>query len=136
LDALVGTWSAEQYDAKVEVTGRWIAEKSFLERVVTVHQGDVVTLTSTEIVGWDPVRGQIVSWTFQSGGGFAGGHWQSQENGWVIETAGRTADGIATTAINVLGRGADGALVWQSIERTKGNMSLPDAPEVVLNRKK
>ena len=136
LEPLVGTWTAEEFDASVEVTGRWIAEKSYLERTVTVKQDGVVTQTSTEIVGWYPLRGQIVSWTFQSGGGFAGGHWTGQENGWVIETDGTTADGVPTTAINVLGLGADGALVWQSIERTKGGVDLPDTPEIVLRPKK
>jgi hypothetical protein len=134
LEWLVGSWSAEENGTTMEAVCRWVAEKSFLERTYSVKRSGDVISSGVQIIGWDPGRERIQSWTFTSDGGQAVGIWTPRENGWAIETSGTLADGTATSAINACTRIDDDAFSWQSVERSAGGVELPDTEEVVLRR--
>lgn len=134
LDWLVGSWSAEENSAKMDVDCRWIADKHFLERTYSVKRGDQVFSSGTQIIGWNPQSQQIQSWTFTSDGGHALGTWEPRKDGWTVEMAGIMADGTPTLAVNIITRLDDGALSWQSVERSAGGVKIPDAEEVLLKR--
>jgi uncharacterized protein (TIGR02246 family) len=135
LGFLVGTWSAVNHDAHVEISCRWIANKNFLERTYSVRDGGHQVSSATQIIGWDPITQQITSWLFGSDGGHSIGTWTHHDTGWTIETTGVLMDGTLTRAVNVLSRVDDNALAWQSVNRMKGDVPLPDMAEMVLKRK-
>jgi hypothetical protein len=56
------------------------------------------------------------------------------ENGWVIESRGVTADGMLTSANNVITKIDKNGCRWQSVNRTVNGAELPDALEVVSRR--
>ena len=63
----------------------------------------------TEILGWDPERGQIRSWLFNSQGRFAEGTWERHGDSWTVRLEGQGADrGISSTL--VLERNSGGRL--------------------------
>ena len=74
------------------------------------------------------------SWDFSPGGGHAVGVWTPTEDGWMSEIRGYSSDGTPTTSVNLLKRLDDNAYVWQSIQRTAGDVALPDTNEVILKR--
>jgi uncharacterized protein (TIGR02246 family) len=135
LGFLVGTWSAENHGAHVEVTCRWIANKNFLERTTSVREGGHQVSSATQIIGWDPIADQIRSWLFTSDGGHSTGTWTPHDSGWTIETIGVLMDGTLTGAVNVLSRLDDNAVAWRSVNRMKGDIRFPDMEEIVLKRR-
>jgi catalase (peroxidase I) len=85
------------------------------------------------MIGWNPQEGRIQSWTFSSDGGHA------VLLGPLRIMAGRlkcgiTIDGTPTSSVNFFVRLDDNAYAWQSVQRTKGGVTLPDTDEVVLKR--
>ncbi len=132
LEWLVGRWSAEHAGARVTLVSQWIAERQYLQRRFKTTRGDEVLATSTEIVGWCPIRGQVVSWTFASDGGRAHGLWVPIDKRWVVEAAGVTVDGSPTMAVNVWNPLEGGAIGWRSTGRMFGNVAQRDARDVVF----
>ncbi|MBN2580945.1 MAG: SgcJ/EcaC family oxidoreductase [Pirellulales bacterium] len=135
LDFLVGTWKAENHDVKVELTGRWIVEKNFIELSYTVVKEGHSIASAKQIIGWDPRTENVTSWTFSSEGGHAVGTWTPCKAGWIIEASGVTSDRTPTHAVNVLTTGSKDTLTWKSQGRSKGGLLLPDLEEVVFHRK-
>lgn len=88
----------------------------------------------TQIIGRDPVTGQIVSWFFSADGGYGTGMWQKDGSRWLIQTRGITADGTPTAATNMLYRADKDVASWQSFNRLRGDTPLPDVKEVVIER--
>jgi uncharacterized protein (TIGR02246 family) len=131
---LVGSWSVEEMGANLEVTCRWIADGSFLERAFSVKRGDQVVDSGKQIIGWNPQAQQIQSWTFASDGGLAVGVWNPLPEGWAIETTGMLPDGTPTRAVNLFTRLDNNACTWQSVERSAGDVALADTEEVLIKR--
>ena len=133
---LVGNWELKADGAQVASRIRWIANKSFLQRDFSVHRDGLLASSGTQIVGWDARSRQVVSWTFDSSGGYGTGTWTAAANGWQIESAGVTAEGVPTSSKDHLIRvpGEDNVFGWRSVDRKLGETKLPDTREVVLDR--
>ena len=134
LDWLVGSWRADQNGARMDVTFRWIANRSFLERTYVVEQGGRITVSGVQLIGQDPSSRELQSWNFTSDAGFAVGNWIARPDGWAIVTRGKLPDGTTTGAVNYLTRLDENTLSWQSRERKAGEVSLPDTDAVQLAR--
>ncbi len=112
LEWLVGTWSATNENARVEVKVRWIENDHFLARSHTAVESGKVTSGGLEIIGVDPFTGRITSWTFNNDGSHARGIWSPHENGWVVESVGAMTDGTPATATYLLSRKDGATLLW------------------------
>ncbi|HTU24042.1 MAG TPA: DUF4440 domain-containing protein, partial [Pirellulales bacterium] len=134
LDWLVGSWRSEQHGTLMEVTYRWVANHSFLERTYAVRQGGRTTASGVQLIGQEPGSHDLQSWSFTSDAGYAVGTWIPQETGWAIATRGKSPDGTTTAAVNYLTRLDRDTLTWQSRERRAGGVSLPDTAEIRLMR--
>ncbi len=131
---MVGKWSAGKGAAAVTLDCDWMSNKHFL-RVQTTMSGKDGDLTGgTQIIGRNPATGQLVSWFFNADGGFGSGTWQKKDASWVIRTVSITADGIPTKATNAIHMADKNVISWQSFNRHRGNTTLPDIKEVVLER--
>jgi uncharacterized protein (TIGR02246 family) len=133
---LVGEWESKSNDVTAHSQTRWIANKSFLQRNFSVHRGGMLVSSGTQIIGWDPRSSRVVSWTFDSSGGHGTAAWSSTSDGWGLDSAGVTADGVPTSCKDFLIRvpGDDNVFGWRSSDRKLGETSLPDVPEVVFDR--
>ncbi len=131
---LIGTWKGEEHGVSSESVCRWIADGHFLERSFTNTGYDGSTSSGVQVIGWNPLQGNVQSWDFSPDGGHAVGNWVPSDSGWIAEMRGMTGDGMVTSSVNVLRRLDDNAFVWQSFQRRAGGVSLPDTDEVVLKR--
>lgn len=135
LEWMIGSWNAEEHGMKTEVTCRWVANKSFIERSYSVTSpGGHVTSSGVQMIGWNPNEERFQSWTFASDGGYALGAWSSRENGWAIVTQGTMATGAPMSAVTLFTRLDDNGFSWQSVSRTAAGTALPDLDEIVLKR--
>jgi uncharacterized protein (TIGR02246 family) len=131
---LVGKWSASNDKTKITLSCDWIVNKHFLRIEVAGKGAGSEIPGGMQIVGRDPMSGQVVSWFFSADGGHGTGVWQKAGSRWLIQTAGTAADGSPTTASNMLYAADKNVLSWQSINRRRGDTPLPDVKEVVIER--
>lgn len=134
LDWLVGTWTAQGENRTVEVRCQWIAGKRFLQRTYTARDKEQELSSGMQIIGVDPVSGQVVSWSFDSQGGHGTGQWTPRDRGWRIQSAGILPDGARSASVEFLLRVDDTTLSWQSVQRVMRDQRLPDTAEILLKR--
>jgi uncharacterized protein (TIGR02246 family) len=134
LEWMVGKWSAGKETAKATLDCEWMNEKHFLRVKVSMSGKNGELPGGTQIIGRDPATGQIVSWFFNADGGYGSGTWQKDGSRWMIRTTGITADGTPTMATNVIYLADKNVASWQSFNRFRGDIALPDLKEVVLER--
>jgi uncharacterized protein (TIGR02246 family) len=135
LQWLIGAWDAEENGVKTRAVCRWLGDKSFVERSYNTTNLDGVESSGVQIIGWNAQRGYVQSWNFSPDGSHAIGIWSPVENGWRADVSGVTADGTATSAVNLLRRLDNNAYMWQSTRRFLGDIALPDTDEVVIRRR-
>ena len=71
-------------------------------------EGESGSREITEIIGWDPVRQGIRSWSFTSDGGFAEGSWTFDNDHFDVMLDGTTAEGeIVTGRMMITSLGPD-----------------------------
>jgi uncharacterized protein (TIGR02246 family) len=131
LQWMVGDWKGDKEG--IDVSVRWALNQAFLLQEYKVKQGDS-GIHVKQLVGFDPLTGQIKSWTFDSLGGYGEGLWTREGNSWVIQTAGVLPEGQTGTAVNVIRRVDDNHAVFQAKSREVGGQPIADS-EVKLMRK-
>jgi uncharacterized protein (TIGR02246 family) len=125
LEWMIGEWDDTNLEADVHLTCRWAEDKSFLLQKYTVKQKEK-SFSLAQWIGWDPVRGQIRSWFFDSQGGFGEGTWTRDGNQWAVEIAGVVPDGETGTSRNLWRFVDDNNFVWQAKDREVNGRPLAD----------
>jgi uncharacterized protein (TIGR02246 family) len=125
LEWMIGEWDDTNLEAEVHLSCRWADNKCFLLQQYTVKEKDK-SFSLNQRIGWDPVRGQIRSWFFDSLGGFGEGSWTREGNQWVAEIAGVVADGDTGISRNIWRFVDDNSFVWQAKDRTVDDRPLAD----------
>ena len=113
LEWLVGSWAEKDGETSISSTFDWARGGNFLTRNVTVKNGDEVTLEGFQIIGWDPAREHIRSWTFDGAGGFSEGVWTRSGNCWLVRDIGTTSDGSGQTADQTIKKVSDNQFTWE-----------------------
>jgi uncharacterized protein (TIGR02246 family) len=131
---LVGDWVDENESATVRTHCDWAKNKHFLTSNFSVRVGDELDLEGTQVIGWDPVAGQIRSWVFDSDGGFGEGRWQRVGDEWIVETNTTMSDGSQGSAKNVYTPVDDNSYRWKSVDRAVDEEQQPDIDEVTIRR--
>lgn len=132
---LVGDWKADLGGGKTyKLTCEWLPGENFLSRKFSVEQNGQAISSGRQVIGFDPVVGQIVSWTFGSDGGFGHEIWTEQQGSWRISASSVLPDGATSLATNNLTKVNDNAFTWQSVERSLNDQLLPDTAEVRVER--
>ena len=134
LEWVIGDWRPEAKELPLRVHFEWMAQRNFIKNTYTVTKAGEPTLTGGQIIGWDPKRGQIVSWHFDAQGGFGHDVWTRDGSKWVIAATGTLRDGSDSTAINIVTPIDANSFTWQSIKRTLSGLPLPDTPPTKLVR--
>jgi len=126
LDWLVGSWVAEAGSNRIEFDCRFTKNNAFMVRSFRVHENEDVKTSGMQIVGWDPQRNSIRSWTFDSDGGFADASWTQIDNTWVVRSSATVPDGQLGTAILKITPGEDGRFVMAGTNRIVGGVMEDD----------
>ncbi|MDR3634760.1 MAG: SgcJ/EcaC family oxidoreductase [Isosphaeraceae bacterium] len=135
LEWLVGEWINESQDAVVQTTCRWADNGAFLTREFTMKTHGQPVLSGSQRIGWDPGRHQFRTWIFDTEGGFGEGYWTRNGDEWVIKVEGVRQDGRHASVTNILKRLGKDRASWKSVDRTLGNVALPEVDEFTLVRK-
>jgi len=124
-----GRWESVTGRQDVSTHAFWTAGGGFLVRSHTM-QAATGDREITEIIGWDPVRQGIRSWSFTSDGGFAEGSWTLDDDHFDVMLDGTTADGAIVTGRLTITRLGPDDLVTE-MEGTAIAELLPPTGEMV-----
>lgn len=132
---MVGSWEAELPDGKTyRLDCEWVLDDQFLRRQFSVNQGDTRLSAGTQVVGWDPLTEQVVSWTFDSTGGIGREQWSDHGSSWQISAASTMPNGSTSLSMNVMVKLNDDAFTWKSVDRSLNGQPLRDTNEVRVHR--
>lgn len=104
-----GRWESVGQQRQASTHAFWTAGGGFLVRSHTLHTAEG-NREITEIIGWDPVRQGIRSWSFTSDGGFAEGSWSMDDGRCDVMLDGTRPDGQIVTGRMVITRVGDDEL--------------------------
>jgi uncharacterized protein (TIGR02246 family) len=135
LEWLIGSWVARRDDGEVQTTYEWMWNQSFIRVQFTIRQKDR-TLTGFQMIGLDAVSGILHSWTFESEGGFGEATWSRDGKKWVLDSAGRLADGSILAATIILTPLDPDSFTWQAVKRSVDGEEEEDLPPVKVTRVK
>jgi uncharacterized protein (TIGR02246 family) len=131
---LVGDWIDESPEGRTTIAFRWSDDGNFLLGDYEITGADGTASRSTQRIGWDPVGGQLRSWTFDSDGGFSVGEWNAVEEGWAVKSEATMPDGTTGSAtMTIAPRDADHFVV-RATDRIVGGIEQPDF-EVTISRR-
>lgn len=136
LEWMIGEWVDQDDGMSIYTSAVWSKNKNFILRKFKVNLNDRIVLSGTQRVGWDPIRKQIKSWTFDTDGGVAEGYWSQHGNHWVVQKVGVLQDGTRATATNTytLNENDRDSFLWKSENRMIGNVHEPDIEQVKVVR--
>lgn len=130
---LIGDWAVEGA-AKVKMQGEWTGNKSFILCRFLIDRPGQPQRTETQIIGWDPTKEQIVSWNFDSAGGFGYGTWTKHGAQWVVTMEGVEQSGSRTSAMNILTLSGADKFTWQSVNRNIDGLPVADTDQLVVQK--
>jgi uncharacterized protein (TIGR02246 family) len=132
---LIGSWRAQVGAGKTyELECQWMPGNKFIQRQFSIVEGATPINSGVQVIGFDPVLGQIVSWTFDSTGGFGHELWEREDGRWRIQASSTLPDGGSALATNFLTPGDNDSFTWQSVDRSLNGQLLPDTAVVRVKR--
>jgi uncharacterized protein (TIGR02246 family) len=135
LEWLVGEWLEETGDAVISTRFAWSDDENFLLRSYDIRVEGKPDIKGTQRIGWDPLTKQFKSWVFDSKGGYGEAYWNRNGDQWVIKSSGVRADGLTTSATQVVTRINKDRMLWKSTDRTLGGETRDDIAEFMMVRK-
>ncbi|HLW64660.1 MAG TPA: SgcJ/EcaC family oxidoreductase [Gemmataceae bacterium] len=136
LEWLIGSWTANRADADVRTTYEWFGtDKAFIKAQFTVRTKEK-TITGMQMIGEDPVTGELRTWIFENDGGFGEGTITKDGKKWVFESATQLTDGSVLQATNILVQVNKDTFTWQPSNLTVDGEQYGDLPPVKVMRVK
>jgi uncharacterized protein (TIGR02246 family) len=129
-----GEWSAKGTGGEASLSTRWMAEHHFMVTTFRVKTNNGETHEDTQVIGVDPRRRAIVSWIFDSEGGFGHGYWSTDGKRWVVDMRRTSPDGKRTEARNYLEPKDSDTFTWRSTGRRLNGLLIPDSDSITVNR--
>jgi uncharacterized protein (TIGR02246 family) len=123
---LVGAWTAQVSDARLEATVRWNEGHTFLLRDTVAKRGDKVLLRGSQRIGRDPLSGELKSWSFESDGGFSETTWTKQRDSWVGQNNGVRPDRRQTSTMIIITFDGKNSYTQESVAGQLDGAPLPD----------
>lgn len=90
---MVGEWNGKAGEGHILLSTEWCDDGHFLLREFLVVGPDGERVGGTQRIGWDPIKKQIKSWSFDSQGGTGEGYWRQDGDRWIVDSKEVTADG-------------------------------------------
>ena len=125
LEWLVGKWQVDKPDNAPTFDVQWGNRRNFIVSKISVNRNGLDSI-DTQVIGWDPRTSNIVSWHFNSNGGFGYGTWSKESDRWIVDFAGVAADGSGVRATNIFTATSPDEFTWQSTDQSSGGAAVAD----------
>lgn len=132
---IIGDWLIENEGSRTFLTFQWSDDGPYIDGKALTEQAGTESTSSTYRIGWNKNRKNFVSWAFDALGGYNKSEWTTSESGWLLRTAGITADGeINRSTQSLLPDPSGEGFTWASRDQTIGDEIQPDRSVKVVKR--
>lgn len=131
---LVGDWMEETAESTVKSNCRWDDSGSYLLMDFYVQIAGHASTSGSMRIGWDPLSGQLKSWTFDADSGYSEGLWIQVGDEWYVRSHGVNGAGKVTSAVSVFRFVDSDTMTWRSYDRVIGGEPAEDIPENIIKR--
>lgn len=122
-----GEWTHRNpHGFRLDLAFGWDPTGQYLAGEMLTTTADAAPQSGTIRIAWDASKQQIVSWMFDSMGGFTHSTWSQVDDGWLIRSNGTTSDGESLTASQKLTPRGENTLIWAATHRIIAGENLPD----------
>lgn len=129
-----GHWLDESADSTVKSSCRWDDSGNYLLLDFYLQLAGGVSANGSMRIGWDPLTGQLKSWTFDADSGYSEGLWIRVGDEWIVRSHGVNSEGKVTSGISVFRYIDNDTMTWRAYERVVGGEPAEDIPENVIKR--
>jgi len=137
LEWAIGDWTNESDKGETaQISFEWAENQNFIHGTFAVTFKNIKVNGGTQTIGWDPIKKQLRSWTFDEDGAFGEATWKRDDNRWVIKTELVLPDGKKFASTNIVTHVDADAITWQSKDRTVEEKPVPDIKEIKMKRTK
>jgi len=134
LSWLVGDWIDESDESLVETSCRWSDDGNYLIQKFHIRLQGGPEMRGEQRIGWDPLRGQVRSWAFDSQGGFIEAYWTQLGDEWLLKANGVSSEGITGSATRILTPVNSDSVLVQTVHRVLGGESAPDVSVLMVRK--
>ncbi len=134
LSWLVGDWIDESDDSLVETSCRWSEDGNYLMQKFNVRLQGGPAMSGEQRIGWDPLRGQVRAWAFDSQGGYIEAYWTQLGDEWLIRANGVSSEGMTGSATRILTPVNSDSVLVQTVHRVLGGESAPDVSVLMVRK--
>ena len=137
LEWAIGDWADEGENGKVaRLSLEWSESQNFILGTFEASFKNIEVGDGEQRFGWDPIKKQIRSWTFDDDGAFGEATWTRDGDRWVVKSELVLPDGKKLAATHIITHVDADTLTWQSKDRTVDGKPLPDVKEIKMKRVK
>ncbi|MEO1857805.1 MAG: SgcJ/EcaC family oxidoreductase [Rubritalea sp.] len=122
IEWLIGDWVASTGDnGKFTMKFRWEPSGAWLIGRGRYSSPDTEPVTMTVRIGWNSAVNKIISWTFDSEGGFSKAVWTEGTDKWVMKAHGVNGGGQSTSSTQSIELIDTEAVLWNFTSRVIGD---------------
>jgi uncharacterized protein (TIGR02246 family) len=137
LEWAIGDWVNESdKGGAARVSFEWAENQNFIHGTFADTFKNVEVSGGTQTIGWDPIKKELRSWTFDEDGAFGEGTWTHDGDHWVIKSVLVLPDGKKVAATHIVTQVGADAITWQAKDRTVDGKPVPDIKEIKMKRAK
>ncbi|MFC4992594.1 YybH family protein [Rubritalea tangerina] len=127
IEGLVGDWVASVGgNGKFSMKFRWEPSGAWMIGKGRYASPDTEPVTMTVRIGWNPAVEKIVSWSFDSEGGFSKAVWTEGEGKWLLKAQGVNGQGESTSSTQTIEVLGSESVLWSFSSRVIGDAMEDD----------
>lgn len=131
LNWLKGNWTAKGAKGSVQVQAAPVGDDKY---IYMTFMDDKDAAGELQVIGWSPKAKTVISWSYDSDGGFGKSLWKKDGNDFVVRSIAGHPSGKKGMARYRLHRIDDNSFSWKSTMRSYDGKPIPDTQEVIVTR--
>lgn len=131
---LLGKWTDSDDHIQILFDNQWDKYKNFITQHFKLEIYGQESIEGKQIIAWDPIKGVIRSWVFDSDGGFGEGTWEKVDTNWFATMRYTLGDGRSASSKNIYTPVDDHSYTFASVEREVDGEILPDMDPVTVKK--
>lgn len=131
---LEGVWKDQTDEANVTTSVRWLPGNNFLLRVFKSETEGQETEQGFQVIGFDPNRGTIRSWSFLGGGSYGEGDWQVESDRIRVQAKQTLPSGNIAAGTYVIEKVDDATIRVKIVGRSENGSPLPNGIPITVTR--
>ena len=131
---LEGVWKDQTEDADVTTSVRWLPGRNFLLRVFQSDADGEDPQQGFQVIGFDPNRGTIRSWSILGGGSYGDGDWQVEPDRIRVQARQTLPGGSTAVGTYVIEKVDDATIRVKIVGRSQDGSPLPNSNPITVTR--